>query len=249
MIDDLMVKQKADELQIGVSEEEIDNALARIAAANNLTIEELYNELERTGIDRKEYRKNLSRQILQSKLVNYEIQSKIVISDKQAREYYENVYTKNTTPPGYHLLQIGITWGEPGSSVESRAKAKKRAEGIRKQAVSGLDFSKLAESFSELPSAKAGGDIGFFKEDEMAESLRETIVGLKPGQVSKIIETDNSFQFYRLVSRNIDGTPEFAPYSDVKEEILDRLHQEELDRRYKKWLQEIKEQAIIKKLI
>ncbi|MFO7607023.1 MAG: SurA N-terminal domain-containing protein [Desulfurivibrionaceae bacterium] len=248
MIEDLLIKQKAEELQISVSEEDIDNAVATISSTNNLTVPELYRELERTGADREEYRRKLANQIRRSKLISYEIQSKIVVSEEEARDYYETEYTRQDTPRGYRLLQIGINWGGPESAADSKEKARKRLEGIRNLALQGQDFGELAKSFSELPSAKDGGDIGFFSEKEMAEAMRDTITGLEPGEISEIIETGKSFQFFRLLTRNLDGTPEFAPFDDVKEEIIDRLRQKGLEKRYDNWLKEIQEQAIIKKL-
>ncbi|MCA1764980.1 MAG: peptidylprolyl isomerase, partial [Desulfobulbaceae bacterium] len=206
-------------------------------------------ELERTGADRKEYRRKLANQIRRSKLISYEIQSKIVVSEEEARDYYETEYTRQDTQRGYRLLQIGISWGGPDSAADSKEKARKRLEGIRNLALQGQDFGELAKSFSKLPSARDGGDIGFFSEKEMAEVMRDNITGLEPGEISEIIETGKSFQFFRLLTRNLDGTPEFAPFDDVKEEIIDRLRQEELEKRYENWLKEIQEQAIIKKLI
>lgn len=249
MIDELLIAQKAEELQLNVSEQEIDTAIGTISSGNNMSVAELYKELERTGVDREEYRRKLAKQIRRSKLINYEIQSKIVISEDKARDYYEKEYTRQETPKGYHLLQIGITWGTPKSASATKEQAEQRIEGLRKLALDGQDFRELAESFSELPSANDGGDIGFFTEQEMAKSMREIITDLEPGRISRIIENGNSFQFYQLLVKNLDGTPVFAPFPDVKEKIIDLLRQEELEKRHEQWLKEIKEQAIIKKLI
>jgi len=249
MIEELLVRQRAEELRIEITDEDIDNAINRISSNNHITADELYKELERSGIDKDEYRKKLGKQLLQSKLISYEVQSKVVVSEERAREYYDKVYTQQEMPRGYHLLQIGIPWEISESApLDAMEKAKKKAEEIRKLALAGREFRELAHSFSGLPSAKDGGDIGFFQENEMSASMRDIITPLKPGQISTVIESDNSYQFYRLVARNLDGKPEFAPFEDVKEEIIDTLSQVELDERFKKWLKEIKEQAIIKKL-
>lgn len=249
LIDDILVRQRADELRLDTTDEDVDHAITRISKDNKITVEELYMELERTGIDKEEYRRKLAKQILQSKLINYEVQSKVVISENRAREYYENVYTKQETPQGYHLLQIGIPWETSEQApLDAKERAKQKAEEIRKLAVAGREFRELAQSFSGLPSAKDGGDIGFFRENEMAGPMRAIITTLEPGQISEVIDVGDSYQFYRLVARNLDGKPKFAPFEDVKAEIIDLLRQEELDERYKKWLKEIKEQAIIKKI-
>lgn len=249
LIENMLVGQKAKERGINVTEQDIDAAIDRISQDNGLTSEQLYSELKKTGVSKEEYRHKLEGQIRRSRLVSYEVQSKIVISEEKAREYYDTVYSKRETAAGYHLLQIGLTWGTPESSSATQDKAKSRTEGIRNLALAGQDFRELARSFSELPSAKDGGDLGFFAEDEMADGMKAAIVGLKPGQTSALVETTNSYHFYRLLTKNIDGTPEFAPFADVSAEIMKHLRQKELDLRYEKWLREIKDQAIIKELI
>jgi peptidyl-prolyl cis-trans isomerase SurA len=249
LIEDLLLGQKAKELRINVTEQDLDNTVARISQDNSLTTAQLYIELEKTGVSKEEYRHKLATQIRNSRLINYEIQSKIVISEEKAREYYDTIYSKQETAEGYHLLQIGLTWGTPESSADTQDKAKARAEGIRNLAIAGQDFRELARSFSELPSAKDGGDLGFFAENEMAEYMKEIVVGLSPGETSTLIKTTDSFQFYRLLAKNIDGTPELAPFTDVSAEITEQLRKEELDKRYEKWLHEIRDQAIIKELI
>lgn len=248
LIDELLISQKGLELQIKVSEQDLDNATATIARENGLTLPRLYEELARTGVSKEEYRHNLSSQILNSKVLSYEIRSKIVINGEKGRDYYDTVYTKQKTASGYHLLQIGLLWDEE-SDPDSKAEIRQEAEGLRKLAVDGQDFKELARSFSQLPSAKDGGDLGFFTDQELADNLRETFINLTPGQISAVIETKNSFQFFQLLVKNLNGNPEFAPYEMISEEINHILYQEEVDKRYKKWLTEIKDRAIINKLL
>ena len=249
LIDDLLVSQKATELRISVTEQELDSAITNIGIDNNMTGAELEAELARTGVSKEEYRKKLTKQILHSKLLNYEIRSKIVISSEKAREYYDTVYTKQKTPEGYHLLQIGLIWAAPDPASDIKEKTRQKTAGLRKLAVAGQDFMELSRSFSQLPSAKDGGDLGFFTNEELAEYMKKIIIKLKPGQISEIIETKNSYQFFRVIAKNINGTTEFAPFEDISEEITRRLQKEELDKRYKKWVTEIKDQAIITELL
>lgn len=247
LIEDLLVRQKATEMRLEVTAAELDAAIATIGRDNGMSADELLAELAKNGVSREEYRKKLTGQILHSKLLNYEIQSKIVISTEKAQEYYDTVYTRQKTAPGYHLLQFGLAWDTP--TADTKEKARQKAEGIRKLALAGQDFQELCRSFSDLPSAKEGGDLGFFTEAEMADSMKAIILELAPGQTSEIIETADSYQFFRVLSRNINDKPEFAPFADVREEIIRRLRQEELDKKYEEWLMELRNQAIIKELL
>ena len=80
--------------------------------------------------------------------------------------------------------------GKPGEEevharhilVESEAEAKK----IIAQLKGGGDFAALAKQYSKDPSgAQQGGDLGFFKKDEMVPEFATAAFALQPGQVSQ----------------------------------------------------------------
>jgi peptidyl-prolyl cis-trans isomerase SurA len=248
MIENLLIAQKAKELKVEVTSEEITGAIENIAAENGLTVDQLYDELKKNNVKEDEYRRKMANQISRSKLLNYEVRSKIVISEEKARHYYDTVYTKQQMADGYHIMQIGFTWDSPESSSTTREGARLRAESIRKMVAEGQDFRELAQSFSDLPSSKEGGDLGFFKEDEMADQMRKIIINLQPGQISDIIETQGSFQFFLMLARNIGGKAEFAPFELVSSKIQNELGQKELNKNYQNWMKELLDQALIKKL-
>ena len=249
LIEGLLIVQKARELEIKVTTEDIDNSIKRIAADNGLTLEQLYKELAKSKIDEEQYRRKLGNQIRRSRLLNYEVGSRIVISEEKIRQYYDTVYTKQEVADGYHIVQMGFTWGTPQSSSSDKAGARQRAENIRKMVAEGQDFRELTRSFSDLPSRKDGGDLGFFKADEMADYMRKIIVDLQPGQISEVVEAPGSFQFFLLLARNIGDKAEIAPFELVSDEIRGKLGQEELQRNYQNWMKELREQALIKKLL
>jgi len=249
MIDDLLITQKARELRIDVTNEELENTISTVSSNNGLTREQLFEELARAGVSEEEYKEKLADQVRRSKLVSYDVKSKIVISKEKARDHYDKVYTKKPMPAGYHILQIGFTWGKPESPSANREEAKLRAGRIRNLVNEGQDFRQLASSFSELPSSEDGGDLGFFTEDEMAFYMKKILVDLEPGMVSEIAEAPDSFQFFLLLAANIENKPRYAPYEFVEDEIRSLLYDEELNKRYDNWMEDIREQALIKELL
>ena len=249
LIEEMFINQRAEELNFTVTDEDINSAVENVSQSNGLSTDQLYAELAKSGISKDDYRKTLASKIRSSKLINYEVRSKIVISDEKARKYYDSVYVKQEQSTGYHILQMGFTWGKPNSSAATKDDARQRAENIRKLVVDGQNFRELAKSFSELPSAEDGGDLGVFLLDEMAEYMKSAVSVLTVGEISKVVLTPNSCQFYQLLSKNTDDKSSFSPFELVKEEIHKLLYQKELMERYNKWLKEIKEQAIIKTLL
>lgn len=63
---------------------------------------------------------------------------------------------------------------------------------------SGKNFKELAAKFSKCPSAKQGGDLGFFGRGRMVEEFEEAAFALKPGEISKPVRTPFG---YHLIKR------------------------------------------------
>ena len=117
---------------------------------------------------------------------------------------------------------------------------------MRSLALAGQDFKKLAHEYSDLPSAVDGGDIGVFKENEMAPAMRKAIIGLKPGEVSTIVETPSGYQVFKLLSSQEGQIVTKVPYESVKDEIREILYRQEMQKLYKNWLEELRSQSYVR---
>ncbi len=253
LIDKKLIEQEAAKQSINVTDKEVDESFEQVLKANRLSRDELLRELDENGINEAAYRDNLKSQLYQSKLVNRDVRSKIVVTEEDILDYYDTSYTKHIPEGGYYLLQIGIDWGEtesedqdPAVVEERKQSARQRAERVHKLALSGSDFKELARKFSDLPSAAEGGDIGVFEEEEMASYMRNAVTSLAPGEVSSIVETPVGYQFFKLLSSKEGGIVMQSPYAEVKEEIREKLYQQELRKEFDAWITDIRERAYIK---
>ena len=255
LIGKALVAQKAKKDKVLVTDDDLRESFNTMVKRSGLTEQQFNDKLKESGITRAEYEKNLRYQILQEKLINSEVRSKIIITDDMVKDYYDkhaDDYSKGKS--GYSLLQIGFTWGKSQDSRKSapnlfadREEARKQAEKIHKLAEDGNDFSELAKKYSTLPSAVDGGDIGVLQADDMAADMRDAIVGLKPGQISALIESSSGYQFFKLVA-NKDGVDPNSTYDAAKEKIRETLYQQQVKAEFTTWVKKLQEQAYIKKM-
>lgn len=248
LIDKKLLLQAAKKLNIQVSDEDVENALQRLLASNKTTMEQFRKEISAMGMSEKQYREDLREQILSSKLINYEVRSKVVISEDQILDYYDTHHTEQIGGGEYYILQIGCIWGtrDRNGTTSTQADAKAKAEKARALAVQGEDFKNLAKQYSDLPSASDGGDLGTFQKDEMAPYIRDAVAELKPGEISSIVESENGYQFFKLLANQEGKIVTKAPYESVKEEIREKLSQQVMERRFKEWLKTLRDKAYIK---
>ncbi len=249
LVEKKLLVHQAKEMNISVSDEEVEQALLQILKRNNTTMKLFKAELDRLGMSEEQYRENLHDQILSSKLINYEVRSKVVIPESQLLDYYDQHYTEQVGTGGFYILQIGITTdGEdmPSDPAQADAVARKKAKRILGLAKGGQDFKQLARQYSDLPSAVDGGDIGAFQKDEMASYMRDAVTVLQPGQISPVVKSPNGYMLFKLLSSQEGEIITKVSYESVKEEIRNTLYQQEMQERYDTWLQEIRSQAYIK---
>jgi len=249
LINQALIVQRAEKFNVTVSDEELDKAFQKMRAHNypDLDDDQFRKALADAGMNEEHLRKIIRTQILQSKLVSYNVRSKIVITDDMVLDYYDEHYTARADKGRFYLLQIGIAW-DSGATEADKLERKKQAERIRQMALDGDDFHDLAKQYSNLPSAADGGDIGIFSLDDMASVMREAVGALSPGEVSDIIEMANSYQFFKVLSGDDKAIVVTKTYESVKDEIKDKLYDEKLKEAYAEWVKELKDEAYIQKL-
>ena len=251
MIEQHLIQQKAKKYNVSVTDEDVTAAYEKMRTGMSLTPEEFKHKLEISGLTEESYRSKLKAQILQSRLLSFDVRSKIIVTDEMILDYYDKNYTSRVDKGSYYLLQIGLSWPKT-DDTEKLASAKRetrdRIERVYKLAKNGQDFKSLAEKFSDLPSASDGGDIGTFTLDEMARSMRDAVGTLKPGEISEIVETPSGYQFFKLLSGEKNAIVVTASYESVKEEIRQKIFEEKLKAAYGEWVKKLKEEAYIKKL-
>jgi len=256
LIDQHLISQEAAKVNIDLSDAEFEQSFARNLEKMGVTRQELLAKLKASGLSEEKYMEDQRNQLLRDKLILYEVRSKIIITDEMIREYYAAEYAEELQDGGYYLLQMGFTWGDseemrqsPGLLMADKARARREAVETRQQLLDGADFAELARQKSDLPSAVDGGDIGIFQEDEMALTMREAVVKLKAGEITPVLETQNTFQIFKLLSRRQGEVVQQVPFETVKEEIRKKLFESEFNKEYRKWIEEMKKAAYVKKML
>ncbi len=230
MVDRTLTQQEARKYQINVSDEEVDNALENVKKAGSLSWEEFENALNQEGLTLKEYRENIQKQILQSRLINNAVKSKVIITESDIKNYYEANAQKYSGKKKYHLRNILMD----------------KEDGIKK-VLTQLDlknnFSALAKQYSLSSNASDGGDLGFFDIQNFSENVKEIISGLNIGDYSKVISTPQGFQIFYVEDIVLEGN---KTLEQASKEIHEILYNEQVEKKFKTWLESLKKNAHIK---
>ena len=103
------------------------------------------------------------------------------------------------------------------------------AKAVVAELAKGGDFAALSTKHSKDPgAARSGGDLGFFKKEDMVPEFAEAAFGLKSNEVSK---TPVKTQFgWHVIQVEDVRTATFPPYEQVKPQIQNLLQQQEIQK-------------------
>ena len=73
------------------------------------------------------------------------------------------------------------------------------AKNARELLLSGSSFEEVAKKHSNGPNAENGGDIGFVNQKDLDEKITESLLQLKAGEISDVIESENGFIIVKRV--------------------------------------------------
>ena len=242
LINDKLTDEEVARYEMKVTEEEIDNAIERIKSANYHTDEDFREILASEGLTVEEYRNDLKGQILRSRVVDYEVRSKVVITKEDILLYYEANLEKYTGKKRYHLRNILM---RPSSFAdeETRQELLGKMEDILVQLKKGESFSDLARLYSQSQFAEEGGDIGFFNFDDLSPKINDALKGLKAGESTVVLNTEQGFQIFYIEA--IEDAPGKS-LEEVSEEIEKMLYTEKINKRFKVWVEGMRAKSHIK---
>ncbi|HEA68243.1 MAG TPA: hypothetical protein ENI07_15695 [Desulfobacterales bacterium] len=241
LIDEKLADQEIKRVRINVSEKEVDNAIERFKETNDLTDERLKEALKRDGISMVEYRKHIRDQVLRGKLVNREVQSKIVITKADIEAYYKQHPEDYAGKKKFRLRHI-IMRVPSGADKDDRLSVQKKMETVQKELKAGHPFEKMAKIYSEI-SGETGGVLGLFELDDLSLQVKEAITGIKPGEFTDILETDHGYQIFFLEEIINSGGKQIE---EVSSEIESKLHEEIVNNKYQSWLKDLRKRSHIK---
>jgi foldase protein PrsA len=240
MIDQTLLKQEAVKEGMSVSDAEAEANIQLYLNQNNITKEELNEILKNQSIEYKEIVQASKDQLAVQKLLEFDVTSKVNITEQEALTYYNQNKDSFASPETFTVRHILIS-----VLVQNRTRdeAKKDASNVlSKVEASRSSICQLVIQFSDdKGSIQNCGEYEFSK-GQLPDEFWNWSVKAKPGDLG-IVETIYGEHIVMLLNH----TPEKQPaYSDVEGQILDSLKKQMSQILYQQFTAQLRKQSVIK---
>ncbi|MRR55916.1 MAG: peptidylprolyl isomerase [Deltaproteobacteria bacterium] len=241
LVNKKLIEQKVKELDIRVSDEEVRQAIEDVKKTNSISEENLVAALAARGITFDEYKVQLKDQLERLRLISLEVRSKIQVSEKEIQDYFSAHAGNYQVDEAFHARQIFLA--VPAAATEDQQKRiLEKAEKVLREAKSGADFSELAKKYSDDPSGKEGGDLGFLNKGELLPEFEKVLISMRVGEVSGLVRTSAGIHIIKLVDYREGKTQSL---DSAKREVEDLLYKQKSEERFSQWLDGLRKNAAI----
>jgi peptidyl-prolyl cis-trans isomerase SurA len=232
LINNEILLERAKKLNLEASDGEVEDKFTELKSP--YTEDEFQRQLKDRGVSADDLKRDLRRQLSIQKLLNREVVAKISITDQDVADFYNsNKAQFNVAEPQYRIAQIVVTpRKEPqvrnrkNDDATNEAEAQRKVKMLMDRLNSGADFAQLAMDYSEdMNTTTTGGDLGYVPESALNQSdpaLKKMVVGMKPGQVSPVLQVKDGYRILKLVTRESPGQRGIAD-PQVQQTIRDTL--------------------------
>lgn len=240
MIDEKLEQRAANRAHIIVSPQEVDKALARIAAQNGIGVERLVREAEASGLTESQYRSEVRHQVLEAKLLNLRLQGRIRVTPGDVRTAYRRIVVKERQKLSFRAAWIKIKAPRSlsGQALQARRALADRIAGMAR---AGADFAALAKRYSDdAATRKMGGLLGELKPGQLPRVVDRVVLGMEVGEVSPALRVGDELVVVKLVERAESDLPTFA---DARDELGERVYLDKMNKARRHWLDSLRKRT------
>ncbi|MFA5632815.1 MAG: peptidylprolyl isomerase [Porticoccaceae bacterium] len=186
--------------RIRISDEELNQAVARIAGQQNMTTEQFVEAARRDGMPIHMIKEQIMMEMMISQVQQSQVNNRIFISEQEIDNFLVSEEAQMWSSPevllGHILLPLSA-----GASQEEFEETQARANTIIAQLRDGADFRQMAITYSGDQSALSGGDLGWRRTSQLPEVFIPVVSRLETDDVSETIRSDAGIHILKLYER------------------------------------------------
>ena len=185
---------------VRISDEELNQAIARIAASNKISVAQYIEQVNLQGSSISSMRGEIRNELTIMRVQQGKVMRRIRVSEQELDNFLKSEEGRFVTSPDVNIGQILLSISSDATKT-SIDKIVGRANLLFNQIEQGTDFRSAAIANSADQSALQGGDLGWRKMAQLPGVFIEAVEKLELGEVSQPIRSAAGYHLIKLYER------------------------------------------------
>lgn len=190
--------QMAERMGIQISDPQLDQTIANIAANEGMTLQQFRQVVSSEGVSYETYRESVRKELIMGEVRRANVRRRIYITPQEISTLVELLNQQGDAQAEYRLGHILI--GLPGNATETDiTEARDRADKVLELLNNGSDFQKIAIASSSGSEALDGGDMGWMNINSMPTLFAEAVESKPKDELIGPIRSGAGFHILKVV--------------------------------------------------
>ncbi|MCW8090479.1 peptidylprolyl isomerase SurA [Alteromonas sp. ASW11-130] len=190
--------QMAERMGIQISDPQLEQTIQNIAQNQNVSIEELRNQLKQDGISYDTYRENVREELIMGEVRRANVRRRVYITPQEIGTLTKLIDQQGAEQAEYELGHILIGFPSQPSDEDISA-ARDRADKVLALLKKDSDFAKIAIASSSGRNALEGGNMGWMNINAMPTLFAEAVQGKSKDELIGPIRSGAGFHILKIL--------------------------------------------------
>lgn len=237
LIDERLKITRAKDYSLEVTDKEVDTAYDGMAKAQHLSSDQFTQLLARSGVAQNTLKARIRAELTWGQLIRGKYSSTLEVVDTDITQAMQARNETQTDAVGYlYTLYPVIVVIPPGSSAAVMEDKKREAESLRGRFVSCKDGLQFVRALRDV----AVRDAITKNSSDLAPALRDLLASIELGRLTSPEATAQGLQMFAVCDKKETKTD-----SPIKSQLRQELFAKRFENEAKKYLEEIRKQAMI----
>ena len=235
-----------------IKEDQVEDEISRrILMQYNGDRREFLNNLRQSGMNYTEYRDSVRKEITVSAMRGMRYERGIPPTPDEIREEY-----KATSSDYRDIMNDRITYSkifipavDPDDPMMTPEQRYELANRLRQDIEKGkVDFAEAAREYSRDAHAEDGGKWPTLERSDLAVEFANVVFAAQPGQLVGPLLDPAGFTIVKVHSKKLAAAPSLNN-PEVKQKVDDAVRRKKSERRYRQWVDRLRDKAVIRTFI
>jgi len=236
---DLLLESRADQLEIFVTPDEVEDEIRRMQERNGLSSqEELEQALSTVGLNLERFRAEFESELRVQRVVGQEVRSKVLVDEDDLRRYYRAHPEEFGIPEKRETVEVVVLDSSSLTADERRTLANEIVERLR----AGEELEEVVTPLQESGQVSSVNRFGWIAPGDLDETLEAALWSLDAGEISDPVAARGGLHILKVLDQEDAGLELFA---DVRDQIQSREQSRIFNEALEDYLRELAQTAYI----